>query len=77
MPHIITSKGQPSSMAERIAKRLRNSGDVKHADVSTSHGTGPTRTYTQIHHSGNHVAPRDVRNVDIRSASKQKPPSER
>jgi hypothetical protein len=70
MSHIITSKDHPSSMAERVAKRLRNSGDVKHADVSTTHGTGPTRTHTQIHHSANHVQPRDVRDRDIRETAK-------
>jgi hypothetical protein len=42
---------QHGSMAERIANRLRNSGDVHHADVVATHGTGPTRTNTNIHHS--------------------------
>jgi hypothetical protein len=38
----------------RIASRLRNSGDVKNSEHSVVHGTGPTRTYTNIHHSRVH-----------------------
>jgi hypothetical protein len=37
----------------RIANRLKNSGDTKNADHSVIHGTGPTRTATNIHHSRN------------------------
>jgi hypothetical protein len=32
----------------RIAARLRNSGG-EHCDHSVQHGSGPTRTYTNIH----------------------------
>jgi hypothetical protein len=39
------------SMEQRIADRLKNSGDTAHADVSVVHGTGPTRTHTNIHYS--------------------------
>jgi hypothetical protein len=39
------------SMAERVSDRLRNSGDTAHADVSVVHGTGPTRTHTNLHFS--------------------------
>ena len=39
------------SMDQRVADRLKNSGDTAHADHSVVHGTGPTRTHTQIHHS--------------------------
>jgi hypothetical protein len=39
------------SMDQRFADRLRNSGDTAHADHHDVHGTGPTRTHTQIHHS--------------------------
>jgi hypothetical protein len=39
----------------RIASRLRNSGDVKNSEHSVVHGTGPTRTYTNIHHSRVHT----------------------
>jgi hypothetical protein len=35
----------------RIASRLKNSGDAEHAHHSVVHGTGPTRTHTNIHHS--------------------------
>ena len=38
------------SMEQRIASRLRNSGG-NDADVSVTHGSGPTRTITNIHHS--------------------------
>jgi hypothetical protein len=38
---------------DRIASRLKNSGDEKHADHHAVHGTGPTRTHTNIFHSGN------------------------
>jgi hypothetical protein len=41
--------GKP--LAERIADRLKNSGDTAHADVSVVHGTGPTRTHTNVHFS--------------------------
>jgi hypothetical protein len=43
----------------RIANRLRNSG--KGADHVVQKGTGPTRTFTNVHNSANHVAPPDVR----------------
>jgi hypothetical protein len=39
------------SMEQRIADRLKNSGDTQHADHSVVHGTGPTRTHTNIHYS--------------------------
>jgi hypothetical protein len=38
----------------RIANRLRNSGDTKNVEHSVVYGTGPTRTYTNIHHSRVH-----------------------
>jgi hypothetical protein len=38
---------------DRLASRLKNSGDEKHADVHAVHGTGPTRTHSNIFHSGN------------------------
>jgi hypothetical protein len=39
----------------RIANRLKNSGDTANAQHSVVHGTGPTRTHTNIHHSRVHV----------------------
>jgi hypothetical protein len=42
---------QPQSMSEGIAKRLRNSGGEE-ADHHAVHGTGPTRTHTNIHNPG-------------------------
>ena len=38
----------------RIANRLRNSGDTVNVQHSVVHGTGPTRTHTNIHHSRVH-----------------------
>jgi len=38
---------------QRIANRLRNSGG-EGADHTVQHGTGPTRTFTNIHNSANH-----------------------
>jgi hypothetical protein len=71
MPHIKTSPDHPSSMAERVAKRLRNSGDVKHADVTVQKGSSPTRTFTNIHYSPGHVKPRDVRDTNIRDTARK------
>ena len=45
------------SMEQRIADRLRPSNDLKNADVTATHGTGPTRTVTAIHHPGQHGTP--------------------
>jgi hypothetical protein len=41
------------SMVERIANRLKNSGQGMgtNPDQTASHGTGPTRTHTNLHHS--------------------------
>jgi hypothetical protein len=41
--------GKP--LAERIADRLKNSGDAQHADVVTQMGDGPTRCFTNIFHT--------------------------
>jgi hypothetical protein len=57
----------------RISSRLRNSGG-DHADVVVQKGDGPTRAFTNIHHSANHVAPRDVRDTKIDEAVNQNPP---
>jgi hypothetical protein len=38
----------------RIANRLRNSGDPR-ADHHAVHGTGPTRTHTNVHNAGHVV----------------------
>ena len=41
------------SMQERIANRLKNSGEGAMPDQTASHGTEPTRTHTNLHHSAN------------------------
>jgi hypothetical protein len=51
MTEIKTHRDHPSSMEERISKRLRNSGDPT-ADVVTKNGDGPTRVFHNISHSG-------------------------
>jgi len=43
-------KGTP---AERIADRLKNSGDAAHADHVGQKGNSPERAFTNIHHSRN------------------------
>jgi len=43
-------KGGP---AQRVADRLKNSDDTKHADYVIQKGEGPTRTATNIHHTRN------------------------
>jgi hypothetical protein len=49
-------KHSGKSMEQRIADRLKNSGDPR-ADHHAVHGTGPTRTHTNIHHAGHVVQP--------------------
>jgi hypothetical protein len=51
-------KHSGKSMEQRIADRLKNSGDPR-ADHHDVHGTGPTRTHTNIHHAG-HVYSKDT-----------------
>jgi hypothetical protein len=46
-----TSHHAGATAAERIASRLRNSGE-RNADVVVQKGEGPTRTYHNIFHSG-------------------------
>jgi len=41
------------SMEQRVADRLKNSGDAKNADHIAVHGTGPTATKTNIHNTRN------------------------
>ena len=48
-----TSHHAGATPEARIASRLRNSGDAKHADHSVVHGTGPTRTHSNVFNSRN------------------------
>jgi hypothetical protein len=52
MVEIKTHRDHPSSMAERVQKRLRNDGAGANPDVTVQKGDGPTRTHTNIHNSG-------------------------
>lgn len=49
MPQVIYKGPSPE---QRIADRKKNSGGDLKADVRTVHGTGPTRTWTNVMHSG-------------------------
>ena len=48
---------QAKSTEQKIADRLRNSGEGSNPNVHTVHGEGPTRTHTNVHHSGHYVQP--------------------
>jgi len=48
-----TSHHAGATPEARIANRLRNSGNAEEADHHAVHGTGPTRTHTNIHSKGN------------------------
>jgi hypothetical protein len=52
MTELKTRADQPSSMAERISKRLRNSGSPS-ADVVTKTGDSARRTFHNLHFTGN------------------------
>jgi hypothetical protein len=52
MPSEIKLNGP--SMEQRIANRLKNSGEGAKPDVSVQKGDSPQRTHTNIHHSGSH-----------------------
>ena len=50
---MVEVKHSGKSMEQRVADRLKNSGDTAHADHHAVHGTGPTRAHTNIFHSRN------------------------
>jgi hypothetical protein len=59
MAEIKLRDDQPQSMAERVNRRLRNSGvgmDTQ-PDVTVQTGNSARRTYHNIHHSGGHLRP--------------------
>jgi len=49
-----TSHHAGATPEARIAIRFKNTGDTANAEHSVVHGTGPTRTHTNIHHSRVH-----------------------
>ena len=73
MPEIKTRPDHPASMTDRVNKRLQNSGGDR-ADVTMKNGDGARRTFHNIHFAAGHVPVRDVRDVNIRDAAKQKAP---
>jgi hypothetical protein len=62
MTEIKTSRDHPASMAERVNKRLRNSGEGANPDVTVTRGSSPNRTITNIHHGSTQSAPMNKRN---------------
>jgi hypothetical protein len=48
---------QSKSTEQKIADRLRNSGEGSDPNVHTVHGEGPTRVHHNIHHAGHYVQP--------------------
>jgi hypothetical protein len=50
---MVEVKHSGKSMDQRVADRLKNSGDTDHADHHNVHGTGPTRAHTNIHNTRN------------------------
>jgi len=62
MVEIRTHRDHPSSMAERVQKRRRNSGDAAHADSVT---TGDKGTITNIHNSRVQQYGEGVQGTDI------------
>ncbi len=47
----------PEGDAERIAKRLRNSGEGSNPNVHTQHGTGAQLVHHNLHQRGQGAAP--------------------
>jgi hypothetical protein len=72
MPHVRYNKSHPAGATPeaRIANRLRNSGDTKNADSVVQKGTGPTRTFHNIHHGADQLPPPNVRGRNIRQTAK-------
>ena len=56
MSHEVRLTSGKGSMEQRIAARLRPSNDHSTATHTASHGSGPTRTVTTVHHSGHQAA---------------------
>jgi hypothetical protein len=50
------------SMAQRISDRLKPSNDMSHATTVVHKGTGPTRTITTVHSSGNQCGLANAKN---------------
>ena len=48
MPTVVYKGKSPE---QRIADRMKNSGGDLPADHRAVHGSGPTRTFTNVHHS--------------------------
>jgi hypothetical protein len=47
-----THRDHPSSMSERISKRLNTSSSPAKVSTQVTHGSGPTRTVHTVHNSG-------------------------
>ena len=66
MPQIKTSPDDPASMAERINKRLANSGRGAgtNPDVTVQTGDSARRTFSNLHHSSGVSTPPNNRGRD-------------
>jgi hypothetical protein len=62
---MVEVKHSGKSMEQRVADRLKSSGDTAHSDHHAVHGTGPTRTHTTIHNSRVHSYGDDAKGQDI------------
>jgi hypothetical protein len=58
---MVETKLSGPSMAERIANRMKNSGEGANPDISVTKGTGPTRTHHNIHRGATQSAPMNKR----------------
>ena len=56
MAEIKTSRDHPASMAERINKRLRNSGAGANPNVTVQNGSSAQRVFHNIHHGATQSA---------------------
>jgi hypothetical protein len=63
---MVEVKHSGKSMEQRVADRLKSSGDLAHTDHHAVHGTGPTRTHTHIHDTRNQQYGEGETGVDIR-----------
>ena len=60
-----TSHHAGATPEARIANRLKNSGDAANSDHHAVHGTGPTRTHSNVDNSRNEQYGQGQSGVDI------------
>jgi hypothetical protein len=62
---MVETKLTGKSMEQRVADRLKSSGDIQHSDHHAVHGTGPTRTHSHIHNTRNQQYGEDAKGSGI------------